>query len=270
MAATDPPSQQAAYSATSHAWQQGPGRIYDRLAQTVVAACPVPVSGRLVLDLGAGTGAATRALLRSGADAVAVDNAVGMLRTSADLGHSPAPGVAGDALALPFRSGGFGAVVAAFCLNHLSDPAAGLAEAARVTAAGGAVVASAYADDDDHPVKAAVEQAVTEAGWTPAPWYRRLKIDAMPRLATKERMAGVAASVPALVDARTARLEIAFPHLGPAELVEWRLGMAQVGPFFGALPPAEQAAVSAAALARLGDDPPPLVRRIVILTALVA
>ncbi|HET9771704.1 MAG TPA: hypothetical protein VFS16_12510, partial [Acidimicrobiia bacterium] len=131
-------------------------------------------------------------------------------------------------------------------------------------------VASAYAEDDDHPVKAAVEQAVTEAGWTPAPWYARLKVDAMPKLATPERMAAVGASVPALADVGAERHEIAFADLGPAELVEWRLGMAQIGPFYGALTAAERAAVSAAARQRLGDDPPPLVRRIVVLTALVA
>jgi ubiquinone/menaquinone biosynthesis C-methylase UbiE len=246
------------------------------LAETVVEACPVPLPGRLVLDLGAGTGAATRALLRSGADVVAVDNAVGMLLASETSGAGPGtggtgsgrvPGAAGDALALPFRSAGFGAVVASFCLNHLADPAVGLAEAARVTAPGGAVMASAYAEDDDHPVKAAVEQAVTEAGWTPAPWYQRLKVDAMPRLATPQRMAEVAASVAALVEVRAARHEIAFPDLGPSELVAWRLGMAQLAPFFDSLSPPEQAAVSEAALDRLGPEPPPLVRRILVLTA---
>jgi len=41
-----PGSLTAAYSATGAAWQQGPGRVYDRLAETVVAACPVPVRGR--------------------------------------------------------------------------------------------------------------------------------------------------------------------------------------------------------------------------------
>jgi SAM-dependent methyltransferase len=265
---TTPGSQAAAYSATNLAWQRGPGRIYDRLAETVVAACPVPLPGRLVLDLGAGTGAASRALLQAGADVVAVDNALGMLLAVAGVA-SDEPGVAGDALALPLRSGSFGAVVAAFCLNHLSRPEDGVAEAARVTAPGGAVVVSAYAEDDDHPVKAAVEQAATRAGWTPAPWYQHLKVDAIPRLATAERMAEVAAAVPALGEARVTRHEIAFPDLGPSDLVDWRLGMAQVAPFVDGLDPADRARLSAAALAYLGQDPPPLVRRILILTAVV-
>jgi SAM-dependent methyltransferase len=198
---------------------------------------------------------------------IAVDNAVGMLRP--DSGPRP-PAAAGDALALPFRSGRFGAVVAAFCLNHLSDPAAGLAEAARVTRPGGAVVVSAYAEDDDHPVKAAVEQAVTRAGWKPEPWYQQLKVEAMPRLATAARMAEVAAEVPGLAGARATRYDVAFPELGPSDLVAWRLGMAQVAPFFTTLDPRRQAEVARTALDRLGPEPPPLVRRILILTALVA
>lgn len=266
-----PGSQAAAYSATSLAWQRGPGRIYDRLAETVVAACPVPVQGRLVLDLGAGTGAASRALVRSGAQAIAVDSAIGMLLLGAagseDEGRPP--GVTGDALALPFRSGSFGSVVAAFCLNHLADPGAGLAEAARVTARGGAVVVSAYAEDDDHPVKVAVERAAIGAGWTPPAWYQHVKAKAMPRLAAPERMTEVAATVPGLVDARAARHEVAFPELSPSDLVDWRLGMAQLAPFVDALDSRDRTVLAQAALEQLGSDPPPLVRRILVLTAVV-
>jgi SAM-dependent methyltransferase len=256
-----------AYSATGMAWQRGPGRIYDRLAETVVAASPVPVRGRLVLDLGTGTGAAVRALQRAGADVIAIDNAVGMLLPEA--ARRP-PGVTGEALALPFAAGSFGAVVGSFCLNHLTDPAAGLAEAARVTDSGGAVVVSTYAEDDDHPVKRAVEQAATEAGWTAPPWYQQLKAETMPRLATPDRMAAVASAVPSLVAARVTRQEVPFGDLTPSELVDWRLGMAQQALFVAGLDPPDRTALVEAALDRLGPNPPPLVRRILILTALVA
>src|SRR5438105_4340293 len=253
---TFPGSLTAAYSATGAAWQQGPGRVYDRLAETVVAACPVPVRGRLVLDLGAGTGAASRALLRAGADVVAVDNALGMLLALAAPGsggrEGPGPGrVAGDAEALPFPAGSFRAVVAAFCLNHLADPAAGLAEAARVTGPGGALVVSAYAEDDDHPVKAAVEQAAAGAGWSSPPWYQALKVEAIPRLATAARMAEVAAGVAGLTDRRVARHEVPFPELGPPDLVAWRLGMAQLAPFVATLDPPGRTRLARVALDRL-------------------
>jgi hypothetical protein len=52
----------AAYDATGTAWQQGPGRLYDQLAAVVVDRCPALDNRSLVLDLGAGTGAATRAI----------------------------------------------------------------------------------------------------------------------------------------------------------------------------------------------------------------
>ena len=55
------------------------------------------------------------------------------------------PAVVGDALALPFAPSAFDAAVAAFSLNHLSDPAAGLREMARVTRPGGAVLGATYA-----------------------------------------------------------------------------------------------------------------------------
>ena len=253
-----------AYSATGSAWQAGPGRLYDRLAGIVVDAGPVPLGGSLALDLGAGTGAATRALLAAGAArVVAVDTAVGML--AHDARRRP-PAVAGDALALPFVGGAFDVTVAAFSLNHLVDPAAGLREAARVTRPGGGIVASAYAADDDHPVKHAVEAALAARGWEPEPWYRTVREQAAPRLAT------VAAAREA---ARTARLDaevetrrVPFPELGASDLVAWRLGLAQHAPFVAQLPTAEsRAALAEDAAARLGDDWPPLVRSIVILRA---
>ena len=92
----------AAYSATGSAWEHGPARIYNRLAEIVVAALPVSIDGASTLDLGAGTGAATRALLAAGAGrVVAVDAATGMLshnagrRPPAERGPPPQGGPAG-------------------------------------------------------------------------------------------------------------------------------------------------------------------------------
>ncbi|HEV8623584.1 MAG TPA: methyltransferase domain-containing protein, partial [Acidimicrobiia bacterium] len=222
----------AAYSATGAAWERGPARIYDRLAEVVVSALPVPLDGVAALDLGAGTGAATRALLAAGAArVVAVDAAVGML--AHDAGRRP-PAVAGDALALPFAAGAFDATVAAFALNHLADPAAGLREAARVTRPGGGLAASAYAYDDDHPVKYAVQAALAARGWTPEPWYRALQVDAAPRLATVA--AARAAAEAAGIDAEVEPARVPFPDLDAPALIAWRLGLAQHAPFVAALP----------------------------------
>jgi ubiquinone/menaquinone biosynthesis C-methylase UbiE len=254
----------AAYSATGAAWQGGPGRIYDRLAEVLVEASPVAVKGSRALDLGAGTGAASRALLGAGAaHVVAVDAALGMLAHHA---ASRPPAVLGEALALPFSDAAFDVTVAAFSLNHLTDPAAGLREAARVTRSGGALLASAYAADDDHPVKRAVEAALAARGWAPEPWYRTVREQAVPRMATADaaRVAAEAAGLEAEAEIR----RVPFPDLGAAELVAWRLGVAQHAPFVAGLPTDEaRAALVEDAAARLGDDWPPLVRSVVILRA---
>jgi len=255
----------AAYSGS--AWERGPARIYNRLAEIVVAALPVAVAGGSALDLGAGTGAATRALQAAGAARiVAVDAAVGML--THDAARRP-PGVAGDALALPFAAAAFDGTVAAFSLNHLSDPAAGLSEAARVTRPGGGLAASAYAEDDDHPVKHAVQAALSARGWTPEPWYEALQVDAAPKLATVDaaRAAAESAGLHADVD----QLRVPFPDLDATALIAWRLGLAQHAPFFDALPTdADRTAVTEDAATRLGDSWPPLERSIILLRALRA
>ncbi len=254
----------AAYSATAAAWQRGPGRIYDRLAEAVVDCSPVALAGTTTLDLGAGTGAATRALLAAGAhQVVALDAAVGML--AHDARNRP-PAVAGDAIALPFVSGAFDVSVAAFCLNHLPDPAAGLREAARVTRPGGAVIASAYAADDDHPVKVAVEAALRARGWRPEPWYEVVRATAIPKLATVA--ASRAAAAEAGLDADVFALRVPFPDLSAEDLVAWRLGMAQHAPFVAALDSdGERAALAADASARLGAGWPPLKRSMIVIRA---
>ena len=253
----------SAYSVTGAAWQRGPGRIYDRLAEVLLARSPVPVDGGRVLDVGAGTGAATRAALAAGAAAViAVDAAVGMLAHGA---VRRAPAVAGDALALPFTAGAFDAAVASFSLNHLTDPARGLREMARVTRPGGALLASSYAADDDHPVKVAVEAALADYGWEPEGWYATVKAEAMYLLATVDACA--AAANAAGLEAVVEPVRVAFPDLDAHDLVAWRLGMAQHAPFVSRLAPSQQDAVVTDALARLGEAVPPLVRSILIVSS---
>jgi SAM-dependent methyltransferase len=252
----------AAYTAAGDAWQAGPGRIYDRLARELVDRCPGGVAGRRVLDLGAGTGAASRAATASGVrEVVAVDVATGML--ARDRASRP-PAVAGDALALPLRDRSFGAVVAAFSLNHLTDPGAGLAEAARVLDLGGGLAVSAYAADDAHPVKEAVESACSARGWEPPDWHRVVRSEAMPLLATVKGATDAAACV--LDGAEVSALRVAFPDLSPRQLVGWRLGMAQVADFVAALPSPARASLEADAMARLGPDPPVLVRSCITIT----
>jgi SAM-dependent methyltransferase len=250
-----------AYSQTGAAWQAGPGAIYDRLATVLVDCGPDELRGRLVLDLGAGTGAASRAIAAVGGNPIAVDAAYGML--AADRTRRPAA-VVGDAYALPLRRHTVDAVVAAFSLNHLEDPVAGLREAARVIRPGGALLASAYAEDDTHPAKDAAETAAREHGWEAPAWYPNMKSLAVPKLATAERAR--AALVDAGLEGDARALRVAFPELGPDQLLAWRFGMAQLAPFVATLTADARAAMVRRARMLL-DATHQLVRSIIVIVA---
>lgn len=252
----------AAYSATGAAWQHGPDRVYDRLADALVAAAPMALTGRTILDLGAGTGAASRAIIAVGGRPVAVDVAIGMLRA---MPHPCPPRSVADARDLPFPDASMDGIVAAFSLNHLADPDRALAEARRVVRPGSPVLASAYADDDEHPVKAAVDRAAHELGWRPEAWVGDLKERSAPALATVER-ASHAFGRAGFGDVIVTKLEVRFDHLTPVDLVAWRVGMAQLAPFVSRLDETDRRALGARSLELLGDHPP-LVRRMMAIAA---
>ncbi|MFL6206285.1 MAG: class I SAM-dependent methyltransferase [Acidimicrobiales bacterium] len=251
-----------AYSATGAAWRDGPQRVYGRLAEVLVASSPVGLEGHRVADVGSGTGAASVAIARAGGRPIALDLAAGMLLV--DRTDRP-PAVVADARSLPLATGSCRAVVAAFSFNHVPDPHAAFAEAARVTGPGGAVLASAYATDDSHPVKRAVEVAAIESGWSRPAWMAEVTEHAVPLLATVDGARRVAAA--AGLVAEVEQVDVAFPELDAAALVRWRLGMAQVAPYVAGLAPDRRAQLERRALELLGPDPEPLVRRIIVLVA---
>jgi ubiquinone/menaquinone biosynthesis C-methylase UbiE len=254
----------AAYDATGASWEYGPGRVYNHLAGVVVGRSPVAMDDRLVLDVGAGTGAASRAIERAAGFPIAVDFAVGVLAATAG---DRAPAAVADACALPFADRSVDGVVAAFAINHVATPSAALAEARRVCRPGSPIVASAYAAGDDHPAKRIVEDALRAAGWAPPPWYDALRREAMPRLATPEQAASESAA--AGLDADVEQLDVALPWLAAADLVAWRLGLAQHAPFVDQLAVADRDRLRRAALDALGDEPQALVRSIIVIRAVV-
>jgi ubiquinone/menaquinone biosynthesis C-methylase UbiE len=248
----------SAYDTAAGDWADGPEQLYTPLARALVASAAVPLAGRRVLDLGAGTGTAGRAALAAGARlVVAADLATGMLRRCGAALHP----VAADAAALPFRDGSFDVVLAAFSLSHLSSLTAGLGEARRVSRA---IAASAFAPGWTHPAKAAVDETLGQFGYRPPAWYVRFKHETEPAgdpalLAGHAEAAGF----------RRVRLRTAAVPTGlatPAQLASWRLGMAHVAAFVSSLDAAHRAALRDAA-ERAVAGTGPLVVSMVVLTA---
>jgi demethylmenaquinone methyltransferase/2-methoxy-6-polyprenyl-1,4-benzoquinol methylase len=115
-----------------------------------------PKPGERVLDLAAGTGTSSVALAATGADVVACDFSLGMLRVGARRNaHPRVEFVAGDALRLPFPDAAFDAVTISFGLRNLHDLDAGLAEMARVTKPGGRLVVCEFSHPTWAPFRAA-------------------------------------------------------------------------------------------------------------------
>ena len=122
----------------------GQVRLWRRAVARITGARP----GERVLDLAAGTGTSSLTFTATGADAVACDFSLGMLRAGhAKIGSGPQGSgqgrlgwAAGDALRLPFRDGAFDAATISFGLRNVADPVAGLAEMRRVTRPGGRLV----------------------------------------------------------------------------------------------------------------------------------
>jgi 2-polyprenyl-3-methyl-5-hydroxy-6-metoxy-1,4-benzoquinol methylase len=65
----------SAYEGVARAWASGPAGLYDRLADVIVSEYPGGVRDHHLLDIGAGTGAVSRAVTRLGGRATAVDAA---------------------------------------------------------------------------------------------------------------------------------------------------------------------------------------------------
>jgi SAM-dependent methyltransferase len=248
-----------AYDAAAPAWADAPARAYARLAEAVVAASPVPVDGADVLDLGAGTGVAARAALAAGsAHVVAIDLAEAMLR----VGRLMPSAVVGDVGLLPFADGSFDLAVAACCLGHLPDPRSVLVEVRRVA---GAVVASAFPGGWTHPAKSAVDSAAVNYGFVAPEWYERFKTEVEPQVDDPVRLEALARSA-GWRDVSSTTVAVSTGVDTPADLVRWRLGMAQFAPWVATLPADVRADLLRTAEAALSGAPA-LVVPLVILAA---
>lgn len=252
----------AAYDAVGAAWAGGPERLYGVLAELLLDAAP-PLRDALLLDAGAGTGAVSRVAVARGARVVALDLSTEMLRHAA---ASRPPAVAGSVERVPLRDGAVDVAAAAFCLNHLPEPVRALRDLRRVVRPGGAVVASVFAAGNDHPAKALVEAALVARGWQRPGWYVALKDDVEPLLADPAAFEAAAREA-GLADV-TATVVTAERGLDdPADIVEWRLGMAHAAPFVASLPPEQRADLRAALVEEVAASGQPLRPRVVVLSS---
>jgi SAM-dependent methyltransferase len=124
-----------------------------------------PVTGRRVLEVGAGAASCARWLIAQGAGAVAVDLSAGQLAQAAlaDARTGLAvPAVQADAVALPFVAGSFDSACSAYgALPFVADVAAAHREVARVLRPGGRWVFSV-----PHPVRWAFPDVPGRTGLT--------------------------------------------------------------------------------------------------------
>jgi ubiquinone/menaquinone biosynthesis C-methylase UbiE len=227
------------YAGAARGWATGAHRVYQPLAAELVKRRPHPLRGRLVLDAGAGTGLGSAELAAAGARPVAVDRSAGML---AWRSRTRPPAAVGDITQLPLRDGAVDDVLAAFVLNHLGDPVAGLTELARVTRPGGALLASVYSTASRSAARDRVDAAARGHGFIFPDWYLAMKANVTPLLGNAPAMGRAAGAAgwrvhdvtehPVDVGVRTA-----------ADLVDYRLGQAPYAGWLAGLTPARRRAV---------------------------
>lgn len=126
-----------------------------------LAAALVPLTPRRVLELAAGTGRVTGALVAAlpGAEIVATDLNPAMVA----LGASRVPGASwqqADALSLPFEDGRFDAVVCSFGVMFFPDRVGALTEVVRVLVPGGTALLTTWDSVETHPFAHAVVTAL--------------------------------------------------------------------------------------------------------------
>ena len=238
-----------AYDRSARAWRAGPERIYNVLAEHLVARCPVPLRGVVAVDIGAGTGSVTYALQRAGARPIAIDISASML---AAITSTPMPAAVADATVLPVASKSVGVVTAGFCLSHLDDPAQAIHEAARVLTPRGALIASAFGDSSN-PLKDLVEEVATSFGYEPPHWYRQLKAAEQTVADTARWKASATAA--GFADAT---VDVDVVDVGPLSsdaAIHWRAGMAHLAPFIDALGRGDRDAFFARVRAKTGPGP---------------
>ena len=231
------------YARSGRRWALGAELVYRPIAAELVAMSPYPLAGRTVLDAGAGTGAVSAALIARHARPVAIDLSAAMLAWNA---AARPPCAVADIRALPLTTASADDAVAAFVLNHLTDPATGLAELARVTRLGGAVLATVFSSHSTSEARGRIDAAAQAADWRAPAWYTELKASTVPLLSNPAAMAAAArAAGLACVRAEERPVDVGITQ--PNQLVTYRLGHPAFAAWLDALGPSRARAFAAEA-----------------------
>ncbi len=153
------------------------------IEQALAAAAEQPAVGRL-LDIGTGTGRILELLAGQAEQATGIDRSPEMLRIArgklAAAGNQKADLQQADMRALPFADAAFDTVTLHHVLHFADNPAAVVAEAARVVAPGGKLIVADYAAHDREDLRSrfqhsrlgfedqALAALIADAGLTPA------------------------------------------------------------------------------------------------------
>jgi ubiquinone/menaquinone biosynthesis C-methylase UbiE len=253
------------YAGVARRWAQGATIVYAPIARQLVGTSPHRLLGRVVLDVGAGTGVASEALAAAGASVVAADLSFDMLAW--DMARRP-PAVVADVYALPFADRSVDDAVAAFVLNHLFEPSAGLAELVRVTRPGGGLLACVYANASRSEVRDAMDEAARHQGWQVPDWYLEVKRKATPMLGTAQDMQ-CAAKQARLVDVTVEERSVDVGVTEPEQLVDYRLGQAPFSAWLDRLGPDRAEQVRTALVEEIRSIMRPYRPIVVFLAALV-
>lgn len=253
------------YDSNADAYAAGPEQVYDTLARAFVAGAAVSIRDATVADLGCGTGALSRAIHAAGGIPFGIDLSRGMIVHNT----AAAARVLGDVLSVPLRSESVDVAASAFVLSHLAMPEHGLAEAARVTKRGGAVIASVFGSGAGAALKERVDGAARRFGWVPPEWHVRLKTELEP-LTNETAALADRATAAGLEQVRVIERTVDLAFENTDEVVRWRLGMPHLAPFIRSLAPDLRADLRIAAREAIGPDLQPIGLPVLILSSRVA
>ncbi|WP_441250159.1 methyltransferase domain-containing protein [Kitasatospora sp. McL0602] len=157
--------ERSGWARRSGTYDDGFGAMTARLHERLLDAAGV-TRGTRVLEVGCGTGRLGAAALARGAVVTATDAVQQMVEVAAEA----LPGarvLRAELPGLPFGVGEFDAVVGAFVINHVPDPAAAVAELCEAVRPGGRVVLSCWDTLAGNRAQGVFFDAVRAVGVTP-------------------------------------------------------------------------------------------------------